>query len=190
MALILDATPGGAAANTYVLLTDAETYFLSRPFSAAWTASTDPVKSQALAYATILLDRQRWLGTKGTTSSGALTQALAWPRRWAPTLEFDSYPQFVTDNFIDTSTAFFSSLTIPTPIVRATCELALEILNAGTTDPLTKDPTRNIKREKIDVLETEYFDPQYRVYGLGLFPAVMALIAPLLRSMAREVDRA
>ena len=190
MPLTLDATPGGASANTYVLLADAETYFLSRPFAAAWTTSTDPLKSQALAYATILLDRQRWLGTKGTTSSGALTQALAWPRRWTPTLEFDSYPQFVTDNFIDTSTAFYSSLTIPTPIVRATCELALEVLNAGSVDPLTKDATRNVKRKKIDVLETEYFEPALRVYGLGLFPTVIALIGPLLRSSGREVDRA
>lgn len=191
MPLTLDDTPGGASANTYVSLANAETYFLSRPFSSAWTAATDAVKNQALAWATMLLDREKWKGTKGITPSGALTQALAWPRRWAPTLEFDSYPQFVTDNFIDTSTAFYGSTTIPTPIVRATCELALEILKAGSTDPLTFDKQRDVKRKKIDVLETEYLDPWMRTYQLAKFPTVMALIGPVLvGGLGTEIERA
>ncbi|HXG70334.1 MAG TPA: DnaT-like ssDNA-binding protein, partial [Gemmatimonadaceae bacterium] len=66
--------------------------------------------------------------------------------------------------------------------VQATCELALEILRAGTTDPFSKDDTRNIQQETVDVISTTYFAPGDRARGLALFPTVTGLIAPLLRS--------
>lgn len=184
----LVATPGAANANTYITLEEAEVYFASRPNP--WTATegaddedaVDDSKRAALLYATLLLDREKWKGTKGSTTSTALTQALAWPRRWAPTLEFDSAPDFVTDVFIDLSTAYYDSTTIPTPIKRATCELALELLRGGTTDVLAFDGTRNIKSERIGPIATDYFDPSYRVRGLGYFPTVIALVAHLLRA--------
>lgn len=184
MALVLDDTAGGTAANTYASLSTAETYFLARPFADVWNAATatDALKNQALVWATTILDREKWKGTKGSTPGNALVQAREWPRRWAPTLEYDADPQFVAEYFIDLSVAFYSSLTIPTPIVNATCELALEMFRAGATDPLTRDFTRNVKREKVGALETEYIDPWYRVYNLGFFPSVIALVAPLLRS--------
>lgn len=191
MALTLVVTPGAANANSYADVTTADAYFEARAFSSAWTSVVDPeIKKQALIYATTLLDRERWAGAKGATYTVALTQALAWPRRWAQTLEADAAPELISEYFIDIGLGYFSELTIPLPIVRATCELALEILRAGTTDPFTKDSTRNVKRKRIDVLETEYFSPGQRARGLGLFPAVVALIAPLLRSSgAAQVER-
>lgn len=190
MALTLIATVGGATSNSYVTAADADAYFDGRAFASAWTSATTGQKEQALVYATTLLDRERWLGAKGSTFTLALTQALAWPRRWATTLEADAGPEIISEYFIDTALGYYSELTIPPPIVRATCELALEILRAGTTDPFTLDRTRNVKRKKIDVIDTEYFAPGQRARGLGLFPAVVALIAPLLRSSgASEVER-
>ncbi len=184
MPLVLDATAGGASSNSYVSLADAETYFEGRPFASAWNDADQPEKEQALVYATTILDRERWAGAKGTTYNAALTQTLAWPRRWVPTLEWDAAPQLISEWFIDTATGYYSELTVPTPIVRATCELALEILRAGDTDPFSVDDTSNIKREKTGPLETEYFAPTNPTTGLGLFPAVVALIAPLLRASA------
>lgn len=192
MPLVLDATVGGATSNTFALLADAETYFLGRtnPWPVTDAVTTDAMKSVALVNATALLDREQWGGTKGTTPADALVQALSWPRRWVKTLEFTAYPQYITDNFIDTSVAFYSSIIIPIPIVRATCELAMELLRAGTTDYMTYDGTRNIKREGVGPLSTEYLDPWYRVRGLGYFPSVLALVAHMLRSSdAVEIDR-
>lgn len=189
MAITLVDTAGDASANTYASLTTATAYFAARPFSTAWTSASVDDQSAALAFATTLLDNLRWKGAKGSTANSALTQALAWPRHWAPTLEADANEEFVAEYFIDLSVTYFSSLTIPTPIVRATCEIALEILRAGSTDPFTRDTTRNVQRETVDVITTEYLAPAQRVYGLGQFPTVVALIAPLLRGGSVEIER-
>lgn len=189
MPLVLDATVGGASSNSYVNLATAEAYMLGRVNPWPVTA-TDLEKTAALINATALLEREQWAGTRGTDPASALVQALAWPRRWVPTLEFTAYPEYVTDNFIDTSVAFYSSLTIPTPIIRATCELAMELLRAGTIDRLTYDSTRNVKSKGVDVLRTEYVEPWQRVRGLGYFPSVLSLVAHLMRDAdAPEVSR-
>lgn len=189
MPLVLDATVGGASSNSYVNLATAEAYMLGRVNPWPVTA-TDLEKTAALINATALLEREQWAGTRGTDPASALVQALAWPRRWVPTLEFTAYPEYVTDNFIDTSVAFYSSLAIPTPLVHATCELAMELLRAGATDRLAYDATRNIRRKTVDVLTTEYAEPWQRARGLGIFPTVLSLIAHMLRSAdAGEVQR-
>lgn len=62
--------------NTYISLTDAETYMEKRyDPSGAWASAVDATKNQLLANATMLIDRQVWLGSK--TSS---TQTLEFPR--------------------------------------------------------------------------------------------------------------
>lgn len=193
MPLTLIATAGGATSNAYCDAATADAYFLGRAFSDAWTGYTTAQKEQALVFATSLLDRERWKGVKGSTPASGLTQALAWPRRWAPTPEYDADADFIATDFIDTSLAFYSALTIPNPIVKATCELAFEILKAGTTDPFGKagQPERNVKQKTIDVLTTVYFDLQDRARGLAVFPSVYAEIADLLRgSDAIAFDRA
>lgn len=189
MPLVLDATVGGATSNAYVDRDDANTYFEGRASTAAWDAAFNDAKDKALVNATDLLERLKWAGAKGMTPAGALTQALAWPRRWAPTLEADAAPEFVAVDFIDTSVAYYSELTIPRPIVRACCELALVILTAGTTDIFASDLKR-VKRKKVDALETEFFDSQDALRGISRYPHVLQLITPLLRSAGGiEVER-
>jgi hypothetical protein len=180
----LDATVAGPTANAYCDADTAQAYFDGRPFAAAWTAASLSQREQALVYATMLLDREKWVGIKGTTTTGGYAQALAWPRRWAQSLEFDQQADYIAEYFVDTTIAYYSSLTIPVPIIRATCELALAVLNAGTTDPFI-DGTRNIRSERVDVLDTVYLDVHLRTRGLGLFPQVVALVAPLLRSQSQ-----
>lgn len=183
--MAIDATVGGATSNAYCLASDGDAYFAGRLFASAWTNATQQQKEAALIYATTLLDREKWVGTKGSTTVSSYTQALAWPRRWAPSLEFDQQEDYIAEYFVDLTVAYYSSLVIPQPIIRATCELALALLQAGTTDPFVDaNGTRNIKREKVDVIETEYLDVQQRTRGLGLFPQVIALIAPLLRTQS------
>lgn len=190
MPLTLLSTAGGATSNSYASVAEATAYLEGRLFAAAWTAATVAQQEQALVYATTLLDRERWRGAKGITSTGALTQALAWPRRWAGTLEQDAPSEWVAEFFVDTATVYYSSLTVPAPIVRATAELALELLKAGDTDPFGKDGTRNVRRKTVDVLTTEYVDASQRARGLAIYPNVLALIAPLLRDASgRMIER-
>lgn len=178
----LVATAGGATSNVYVTLANAETYITAHPYPTGWTGATDDAKNTALLRACQVLDWQKWLGNKGMTTATATTQALAWPRRWAPTLEYDAPPDALSEYFIDTSVIYYSSLVIPAPIWKANIELALELLRV-TTDPYAAaaDPNRDVVRKKIDVLEWEYLAPQLRARGLGRFPAVMALVGPVLR---------
>jgi len=76
MPIVLDATVGGVASNTYCTLAEAETYYLSRIPLAAWSAATNDQKNAALAMATRLLDvKYEW----ASWSTDEL-QALQWPR--------------------------------------------------------------------------------------------------------------
>lgn len=185
MTLTLVDTAGASNATTFASLATAEDYVEDRPFGAAWTAETDDdVKTRALLFATQILDTQRWAGTKASSS-----QALSWPRRYAPTLEADADPDVVAVDFIDESTSYYDETTIPLFLERATCELALALLT--TADPFLQDAIR-VKSKTIGPLATEYFDSQDAVRGLGRFPHVMRLISHAFRSETRgnEVLRA
>ncbi len=119
MALTLDATVGGAAANSYLTLAQAAAYFDARLHADAWEAA-DPVdRERSLVQATRRLDRLPWVGRATTT-----TQRLAWPRSGVRTPEGVLH---ATD-------------TLPTVLQEATAELALALLAAGTTDPVADDP--------------------------------------------------
>ena len=78
MALTLDATVGGVAANAYADRAAANAYFEGRPGSEAWTAATDVsggTREQALVAATSRLEQERYKGMKISS-----TQRLQWPR--------------------------------------------------------------------------------------------------------------
>lgn len=192
MTLTLDATVGGSAANSYLDQAAAAAYFAGRPFASAWTnadATAGGARDQALVFATSVLEREKWAGAKGMTPQGALTQALAWPRRWAPTREIDAGAQVITEYFIDLSVAYYDSTTIPKPIKDATCELALVILGAGAADPFTDD-ARRVKRKAIGgAIDIEYFATQDSIRGLAHFPHVVRLVSHLLRTSGLEVER-
>ncbi len=82
MALVLDATPGGASANSYCTAAEADAYHEARLHNEDWQTNADgtPVttaqKEAALVWATRLLDELvEWDGLRVDT-----TQALEWPR--------------------------------------------------------------------------------------------------------------
>ena len=78
MAISLDATVGGASANTYIDLSGANAIvegFVLDDDVAAWSTSTVDNQNRALFTAAQRIDRERFLGARVADS-----QALQWPR--------------------------------------------------------------------------------------------------------------
>ena len=113
MAATIDATVGGASANSYVTLATANTYFETVPNSSTWTDKTDDQKNRALISATRWIDALNFYGDRCDE-----TQALKWPR--------DNY----TVDGIDLACTL-----IPEGIKTATYELARALAN--DTDAIT-----------------------------------------------------
>jgi len=118
MALVFDATPKGAAANSYVTEAEAAAYFDGRQNADAWIEASPDDRKRVLVTATTRLEQRPALGSRTTS-----TQRLKWPRRWV---------------YDDEGTAYDADL-IPRPLQEATCELALDYLRRGTLDPLASD---------------------------------------------------
>jgi len=107
MAVAIDATPGGANANSYLTLNDAQAIidgFVQDADVTAWASATTDQKNRALFTATQRLDRERFLGARSTD-----TQALQWPRTGVrkPDTYINTYAvgfpfRITTDYFDDT----------------------------------------------------------------------------------------
>ena len=78
MAITLDATVGGANANTYISLSDANSFIeglVLNDDTTAWDNSSTDNKNRALFTAAQRIDREKFLGARVADS-----QALEWPR--------------------------------------------------------------------------------------------------------------
>lgn len=144
-----------AGADSYVSVTDCDTYHAARG-NAAWTG-TDAVKEYAIRKAVAYLDGHYRNRLKGSMVD-PVNQNLAWPRY---------------DVVIDGVTLARSP--IPQRIKDAQCELALIALSAD----LAPNVSAGIKREKVDVLETEYFAGAPA--GTTVYTAVNNLLSDLLK---------
>lgn len=80
LTVTLDATVGGATANTYVTMEEAVTYIANKPAAwvAAWNALSGNDQARCLIEATLQLDRNRIQGFRVF----ATLQALNFPRIW------------------------------------------------------------------------------------------------------------
>lgn len=76
MACAIDATVGGASANSYATLAESNTYHANHPYSETWDGASDDEKCRALVTATRLLDY--WFEWAGSPTDGV--QNLLWPR--------------------------------------------------------------------------------------------------------------
>lgn len=123
------------SANSYVSVADADTYHTNLGQS-AWTG-TDDEKSSAILRAMRYLENLNWTGWKTSHDN-----PLAWPR----------YQTFDRDGKL------YDSDIVPQNVVNALCEAALvELVSAGALRPTTST-TGQVKRQKVDVIETEYFE--------------------------------
>jgi hypothetical protein len=143
MAIVVEDGSGLANAETYISVADATSYFTKRGKGDAWDEVED--KEAALRLATeymLAVYRPLWAGARVTD-----TQALDWPRVDVPRLDsaggYRTYPSYYAQNVV------------PEEVKRACAELALKTPNG---DLLIDQEARQVKREKVGPLETEYFD--------------------------------
>jgi len=107
VAASIDRTVGGASANSYVTLAEANAYFDEHLNVSEWTDATDDLKNRALIQATRRLDQLSFNGGKATEA-----QALKWPRI----------------GVVDDEGYGIDSDEIPQQMKDAQCELALAML--------------------------------------------------------------
>jgi len=157
MALIIEDGTIVAGAESYVSAADATTYHGNRG-NTTW-AGTDTVKDAALLKAAAYLDGHYCKRFKGTKYQ-PLDQNMQWPRIGV-----------VIDGFV------LDVDVIPQRLKDAQCELALIALSAD----LAPSVSAGIKREKVDVLETEYFAGAPA--GTTVYTAVNNLLADLLKPL-------
>lgn len=170
MALIVEDGTIIAGANSYVSRVDILAYSLARGIILPDDDSTDVLAIKAMDYLSLFDDR--WKGTP--TAPGE--QSLAWPRT-----------RVKTSPFIGT----LADDIIPVGLIKAQCELVL-IANAGNVLlPTTSAETAFVKREKVDVIETEYSEAvAIKLLGqLPQMPLIDALLAPLLNTVGGLTTR-
>ncbi len=163
-------TAGSASANSFATAAQFETYCDGRSnAAAAFAAADDDAIARALMDATLELDLLTYIGRRVDT-----TQALSWPRLNAINPD---HP------YLD----WFTNTEIPTRLVKATCEYALQFLKGGDTDIAGEDTSRNIIEESVDVISTKYSDPYQRPKGVRRYPRVWSLVVPLTCSFSPNV---
>lgn len=158
MAITLTKEDGSvvANANTYVEVADVDAYATNHGYS-EWEGDAD-TKAAAILRGMNYIESYNFKGKKT-----ARDNPLKWPR--AEVRDEDDY--------------LLESDEIPDEVVKATCEAAYrEVVSPGV---LQEDRTTGIKRKKVDVLETEYFQGG----GGGastVFTAIDHLLAGLIYS--------
>jgi len=103
--------------NSYIDITDADTYFATRYGASAWAALSDETKDQLLITATQRIDALRLKGRKYV-----YTQTLNFPRYLDRNIEYQQ--DYLYDVNLNT---------IPEVVKKATCEEALALLNTEAT---------------------------------------------------------
>ena len=126
MAITIDATVGGASANSYITLSDANGIvegLIADDDVTAWDSATDDNKNRALYTAAVRVDRERFLGARVTN-----TQALQWPRQGVR--KPDTYINTYSIGFpFRISTDYFSETEIPEQVKKAQVILAVYLNN-------------------------------------------------------------
>ena len=126
MAITLDATVGGANANTYITLDDANAIiegFVLSDDNAAWDNSTTDNKNRALFTAAQRIDREKFLGARVSD-----TQALEWPR--SGVRKPDTYTNLYGLSFPNRLVAdYYTDTEIPERVKKAQVVLAVYLNN-------------------------------------------------------------
>ena len=130
LVLIKEDGSGLSNSNSYADALDGDSYYDGHLYATAWTAATTGNKEKALVMATRLIDSLcHFHGFRVK-----VTQSLQWPREQCPDPDKTSVPYtplaVILNNFVD-------PITVPRPIVQATCEQARELL---ITDRTTAPP--------------------------------------------------
>lgn len=167
MAISIDATVGGASANSYLTLAAAELIiegFVQDDDVTAWATATNDQKNRALYTATQRLDRERFLGARATD-----TQALQWPRTGVrkPDTYINTYAigfpfRITTDYYTDTE--------IPSQIKQAQCVLAVYLNN--NRDGMGLSGIEDYKSVQIGTLRVESAGGSSSATGADRLPPI------------------
>jgi len=167
MAIAIDATVGGANANSYLTLAAAELViegFVQDDDVTAWASATNDQKNRALYTATQRLDRERFLGARATD-----TQALQWPRTGVrkPDTYINTYAvgfpfRITTDYYTDTE--------IPDQIKKAQCVLAVYLNN--NKDGMGLSGIEDYKSVQIGTLRVESAGASASATGADRVPPI------------------
>ena len=126
MAITIDATVGGASANSYLTLAAAQDLIdgmVENDDVTAWASATTDQKNRALYSAVQRLDRERFLGARATD-----TQALQWPRTGVR--KPDTYINTYAVGFpFRITTDYFTDSEIPDQVKQAQVVLAVYLNN-------------------------------------------------------------
>lgn len=177
MALEVEDGTAKADAESYISVTDADTYFANRGYTLWATMSTNE-KEQALRRSTDYMLQVYRLKWKGTRVNG--TQALDWPRNWVLR---DDY-EFATLNGAQVigGRQYYPANEVPQEVRNACAELAFKAAGGD----LAPDIGQRTLREKVDVIEVEYdrYSPQFTQ-----FRAIDNLLAPFLDDRGGTIRR-
>ena len=148
MAVTIDATAGGANANSYITLAEADTFveaMISSSDVSKWTTGNDDTRNRALTAAAERLDRERFLGARATN-----TQARQWPRTGVR--KPDTYVNTYATGFpFRISEDYFTDTEIPDQVKRAQIELAVYLKN--NVDGISLGGLEDFKSVKIGSLQ-------------------------------------
>lgn len=148
MAVSIDATAGGASANSYITLAEADTFveaMISSSDVSKWTTGNDDSRNRALTAAAQRLDRERFLGARATD-----TQALQWPRTGVR--KPDTYVNTYATGFpFRISDDYFTDTEIPDQVKRAQIEVAVYLKN--NVDGISLGGLEDFKNVKIGNLD-------------------------------------
>ena len=173
MAVTIDATAGGANANSYITLSEANTFveaMINSTDVSKWDTGTDDNRNRAFAAAAQRLDRERFIGCKDNQHAGA-AMAAYWcaQARYIRQYIFQGFPFRISEDY-------FTETEIPDQIKRAQIELAVYLHNNKDGISLSGlNDYKNVKIGNLDVtpdksgsVGADHVPPMFERYLTGL----------------------
>ena len=163
MAIIIDATIGGANSNSYVTLAEANDFFDGRLYTSVWDDATDDDKNRSLVMATKRIEQETFYGEREDTTT---PQKLKFPR--------------IGLSYLD---GILLDSTIPDILKEAQYELAIHMLSVNMTlKGVSTDAYKSIKVGSIEVQPAiDSSDNASQSYST-LPPFVLSLLSDISRS--------
>jgi len=156
----LDATVGGANANSYVTLAVAQQYFDDRLYTDAWDTATEETQQSALIMACRWIEQETFVGSPATS-----TQALAWPRY----------------SVEKKNGGYYLSTEIPALLQQAQCDLALALLSDSSL-------TETGDMSGFDSMQLGSLAVTLRTNAAGIMPvSIKTLLADVLAAGAHGI---
>ena len=160
MAASIDATVGGASANSYVTVAEATSYFEGRLNASEWSGASDDEQIRALIMAARRIDQEVYVGRSYDDD-----QAMQWPRT----------------GVYDPNDRIYGTDEVPERVKRGQLELALALLQ--TTDLLEDTGLEGFESVQVGSLDVE---PRHT--SAGSLPAnVLRELSPFLMAGAAGV---